>query len=86
MAKIPNIQHLKHGDMHPDPLHKAKLDGRHWSDTSTHNKITPTPDSKPSANDGRLGGDNSPDGGRGWAPMNEVAARNTYTGKGGTRR
>jgi len=48
--------------------------------------VTPTPDSKPGACDGYLGGKNSPDGGRGAAPINPAVAENTYTGKGGSRR
>jgi hypothetical protein len=46
----------------------------------------PTPDSRPDACDGYLGGKNSPDGRQGWAPLNPVAARNSYTGKGGSKR
>jgi hypothetical protein len=35
---------------------------------------------------GGLGGDNTPDGRQGWAPINPAAAPNTYTGKGGSKR
>ena len=84
--KLLNTQHLKHGQTIPDPVHKAKLDGKHWSDTSNYNKFTPTPNSKPRACDGYLAGKNSPDGARGWAPLNNSAKPNTYTGKGGSKR
>jgi hypothetical protein len=65
--KVLNTQHLKHGQIIPDPVDKAKLDGTYWSDTSNYNKITPTRASKPSASDGELEGDNLPNGGRGWS-------------------
>jgi hypothetical protein len=82
----PNIQHLKQGQTIPDPIHKAKLDGVHFSDTARHVTVTPTGDSKPGACDGYLAGKNSPDGGKGWAPINDAAKPNTYTGKGGSKR
>ena len=42
-----------------------------------HVEITPTPDSKPKANDGQ--------GEKGWVFTNDAARRNTYTGKNGSR-
>lgn len=81
-----NTHHLKHGQTITDPVHKAKLDGTCWSDTSNYNKIMPTPNSKPGACDGYLGQKNSPDGRKGWAPINDAAKPNTYTGKGGSKR
>jgi hypothetical protein len=77
MANIKNINHLKQGTVHPDPIHKAKLDGTHWSGTSQHNEIHPTPDSKTGAS--------NPDG-RGWATMDAVTASHTYTSRGGSKR
>jgi hypothetical protein len=84
--KQPNTQHLKQGKAYPDPIATAKATGTHFSDTTKHNRITPTPDSRPGACDGHLGGDNSPDGRKGWAPINPAAAPNTFTGKGGSKR
>jgi len=57
-----------------------------FTDSAKSVTITPTPDSRSDACDGYLSGDNSPDGARGWAPLNPVAARNSYTGKGGSKR
>ena len=83
--KTPNITHLKQGKAIPDPIATAKATGQHFSTSANHVEITPTPDSNTSAADGKLGGDNSPDGRRGWAPINPAAADNTYTGKGGSK-
>jgi hypothetical protein len=58
--KAPNTQHLKQGQTLPDPIHKAKLDGVHYRGTAKHVEIHPTPDSKPGACDGKLGGPNKP--------------------------
>ena len=80
--KTPNITHLKQGKAYPDPIATAKATGQHFRGTAKSVTITPTPDSKPGACDGRLGGDNTPDGRRGWAPINPAAAPNTYTAKG----
>ena len=68
-----------------DPIRSAKASGKGYSDTSKSCEYFPTPDSKPSANDGRLGGKNSPDGAKGFAPINETAKCCTYTGKGGSK-
>jgi hypothetical protein len=66
---------------------KAQNDkGVPYSGSTVENKITPTPNSKLSANDGKLGGDNSPNGRQGWADMKATTADNTYTSKGGSRR
>jgi hypothetical protein len=61
-----------------DPIATAKATGQHFSDTTQHNEIHETPDSKPKANDGH--------GERGWAPINAAAKPNTYTSKGGSKR
>jgi hypothetical protein len=58
--KTPNTTHLKQGQTIPDPVHKAKLDGTHWSNTASKVTIIPTADSEPSAADGKLGGKNRP--------------------------
>jgi hypothetical protein len=85
--KNPNTTHLKVGKAHSkDPIASAKASGTHFSNTTNHNVIVPTRDSKPVASDGYLGGKNSPDGARGWARINPAAAPNTYTGKGGSKR
>jgi len=84
--KYQDITHLKQGKAIPDPIATAKATGKHFANNTSHNEIHPTPDSKPSACDGRLEGRNGPDGGRGWAPFNPAAAPNTYTGKGGSKR
>ena len=84
--KTPNTTHLKQGQTIPDSVHKAKLDGTHWTDAANKVAVTPTPDSNTSAGDSRLGSKNTPDGARGWAPINPAAADNTYTGKGGSKR
>jgi hypothetical protein len=69
-------QHLKQGRAYPDPIATAKATGTHFSGTTKHNVITPTPD----------GGKNSSPDSKGWAPINPAAAPNTYTGKGGSKR
>jgi hypothetical protein len=79
-----NTTHLKVGKAYPDPIAPAKATGKHFGGNRQHNEVHPTPDSRPSAADG-IGGKNSPDGGRGWAPINPAAAPNTYTGKGGSK-
>jgi hypothetical protein len=84
--KQPNIQHLKQGRAIPDPIATAKVQGTGFSDTCKRATVYPTPDSQPSASDGRLSGKNSPDGGRGWAPINEAAKVNTYTSGSGSKR
>ena len=38
----------------------AKATGTHFANNTSHNEITPTPDSKLSAADGKLGGKNRP--------------------------
>jgi hypothetical protein len=84
MAK--NLTHLKVGKAQSrDPIASAKASGTHFSNTTNHNVITPTRDSRPVAADGYLGGKNSPDGARGWAPINSAAKPNTHTGTKGTR-
>jgi hypothetical protein len=84
--KHPNTTHLKVGKAHSrDPIASAKASGTHFANNTSYNRITPTPDSKPGKSDGYLGGKNSPDGARGWAPINPAAAPNTHTGKGGKR-
>ena len=81
-----NLTHPKVGKPQSrDPIASAKASGTHFSNTTNHNVVTPTPDSKSKA-DGYLGGKNSPEGARGWAPINPAAAPNTYTGKGGSKR
>jgi hypothetical protein len=79
--KNPDTTHLKVGKAYRDPIATAKATGTHFSNTTNHNVITPTPDSKPGKSDGYLGGKNSPDGARGWAPMDAVTKRHTYTGE-----
>jgi hypothetical protein len=70
---------LRQGRAHiDDPIAHAKATGQHFSDTSKHNEIHETPDSKPSAND--------LDSARGFAPINPAAKPNTYTAKGGSKR
>ena len=78
MAKLPNTAHLKVGNHYPDPVHTAKIQGTHFEGTASEVHITPTPDSKPSAND--------LDNPRGFASINPAAKPNTYTGPGGSKR
>ena len=78
MGKLPTTAHLKQGNCYPDPIHTAKVQGTHWSDSANKTTITETPDSKPKAHDGH--------GERGWAPINTAAKANTYTGKSGSKR
>jgi len=82
--KTPNIQHLKQGKAYPDPIATGKTNS-HFTTAANDNRITDTPDSK-SKCDGYLGGKNSPDGARGWAPVNDAAKPNTWTGNSGSKR
>jgi hypothetical protein len=43
-------------------------------------------DSTPPAFDGKLGNKNSPDGARGWAPINNAAKPNAYIRMGDSKR
>jgi len=52
--------HLKQGKNYPDPMATAKATGTHFANNTSHNEITPTPDSELSAADGKLGGKNRP--------------------------
>jgi len=78
---------IKPNKVYENPIATAKATGGHWSNSASHVEITPTPDSTPSANDGKLGGRNTHDGRQGWAPINKAAAPNTYRGdKGDSKR
>ena len=66
------------GNIYPDPVHTAKVQGTHWSDSANHVEIHETPDSKPKASDAH--------GEKGWVFTNDTARKASYTGKGGSKR
>ena len=41
LLKATNIKHLKQGNCYPDPVHTAKVQGTHWSDSANH--VEPQP-------------------------------------------
>jgi hypothetical protein len=68
-----------------DPIAHAQASGKHFENTAKYVKVTPTPASQPSVGE-KLGGKNSHDGVKGYAPIDPAAACCTYTGKGGSTR
>jgi hypothetical protein len=81
MATIKSIPpQLRQGRAHiDDPLAHAKATGKY---STSPNKVAHPTVRDPKEADGYPGGPNSADGHQGWAKMDAVTARNTYTSGG----
>jgi hypothetical protein len=78
MTVLKNISQLRQGKLHSDPIAHVKATQGHIANVAHHTEVTPTPDSKPHANDG-------PDT-KLHAPVNPTAKPNTWTSGGKSQR